>query len=65
MSVSLILIAPIGKIDPEVLEHLKENLKDRFGIAVQIVQPLEEPGFALDEKRNQYYPCTKWNHGLL
>ena len=74
MSVSLILIAPIGKVSPEVLEHLKENLKDRFGIAVQIVQPLEEPGFALDEKRNQYYStkildrlikCKKGNEKIL
>jgi archaemetzincin len=55
MNVSLILIVPLGKISTEVLEYLQENLKDRFGIAVQIGQPLADPEYALYEKRNQYY----------
>jgi archaemetzincin len=55
MSVLLILIIPIGQVDAQVLEQLKENLRDKFGIAVEISQPLEKPEYAYDKKRNQYH----------
>ena len=48
-------IIPIGKIDQKILDYLKIELRKKFGIEVEIAEPMEKPDYAYNPQRRQYH----------
>lgn len=51
----LIEIIPLGPIDNQVLDYLKDNLAEVFSASVSIGRTQPIPESTLDKKRNQYH----------
>ena len=51
-------IIPIGKIDQKILDYLKIELRKKFGIEVEIAEPMEKPDYAYNPKRRQYHSTS-------
>ncbi len=49
-----IVLVPIGKLDKEVNEALKDTLSKVFNRRVSVGKAMPEPDYAFNEKRNQY-----------
>lgn len=49
-----IVLIPVGKIDKEIMEILKNNLSKVFNKQVFIGGEMSEPDYAFNRKRNQY-----------
>lgn len=49
-----ITLKPIGSIDSDTLEHLKERLNRTFGCSIEITSQIDSPDRAYDPKRGQY-----------
>ena len=49
-----IVLVTIGKVDPKVIEVLKNDLTKIFGKEVLVAKGMSEADYALNEKRNQY-----------
>lgn len=49
-----IALVPSGGIDPEVMTALKKGIRDAFGKEPAVLDPAEDPAYALDEGRGQY-----------
>lgn len=50
-----VALVAIGKVDTQVLEELKNGLEDIFNRQIFISKPRQEPDYAFDEERGQYY----------
>lgn len=53
-----ILLVPVGKIDPAIVEFLAAHLGRVFGKAVAIAKALGEPRYAFEPMRQQYRSTT-------
>ncbi|OYD16466.1 hypothetical protein CH333_03315 [candidate division WOR-3 bacterium JGI_Cruoil_03_44_89] len=51
----MIALVPVGEIEANILEYLKDSLKVRLAREVVIESELDVPGSAYNPKRNQYY----------
>ncbi len=51
----MICIVPVGEIERSILLDLKPKLKEVFGLEVQIKEGLDEPVYAYNPKRRQYF----------
>ncbi|WP_051408813.1 archaemetzincin family Zn-dependent metalloprotease [Syntrophorhabdus aromaticivorans] len=49
-----ISIVPVGRIDSNVLHGLQQGLSVAFSVAPDIAEPLPEPFYAFNSRRNQY-----------
>lgn len=49
-----IAIVPAGGVGAEVMTALKQGIRDAFGKEAVILDPVEDPGYALDKERAQY-----------
>ena len=52
--IASIILVPIGEVDKEALERLKDDLERIFNKEVSIAKAMPEPDYAFDKKRNQY-----------
>ena len=55
------VLVPVGKIDPKVIQILKEDLHKVFGKKVWVGKGMPEPHDAFNNKRNQYLSTTILN----
>lgn len=60
-----ITIVPVGKIDKIVISYLRKNLNEKFQVTItkkwgeiEIASPMEEPSYAFNSARNQYYSTS-------
>ena len=53
-----ICLKPIGSIDNDILEELKERVKRSFGCPIEIAAELDDLDQAYDPKREQYSAST-------
>ena len=51
---SYLTIRPIGFIDRGVLDHLAMCIATRCGLPCKVLEGMEDPDYAYDEKRGQY-----------
>jgi len=51
-------IIPIGKIDQKILDYLKIELRKKFGLEVEIAEPMEKPDYAYNSQRRQYHSTS-------
>ena len=56
-----IVLVPVGKIDKDVMDWLRNDLNKVFGQQVFIGKGMAEPDYALHKKRNQYLSTTILN----
>lgn len=49
-----IYVVPVGEIERDILETLREAIEKRFKIECKVADPLEHPGYAYDSHRGQY-----------
>ena len=53
-----IYLIPVGDIDKNILEMLKESLKEEFGFECKIGDKIEIPQKSYNESRKQYFSTT-------
>lgn len=49
-----IYVVPVGEIEQDTLETLREAIEKRFKVKCKVADPLEHPGYAYDSHRRQY-----------
>lgn len=49
-----IVLVPIGEVDRDVIERLKDDLGKIFNTKISVSKEMPEPDYALNKKRNQY-----------
>lgn len=53
-----IVLVPVGKVDPKVIEVLKNDLPKVFGKKVVVVKGMPEAEYAFNRTKNQYLSTT-------
>lgn len=48
-------LLPIGNVDYEIVDALTKRLDEKFGLPSKVLQGLDEPSYAYNEKRRQYF----------
>lgn len=61
MSKALQLL-PIGAPDPELVDWLRDQLREGFRVPCEILQPALDPGFAFHPERKQYHSSELLAH---
>ncbi|MGO9482040.1 MAG: archaemetzincin family Zn-dependent metalloprotease [Candidatus Kryptoniota bacterium] len=51
---AVIRISPVGSVNEDMIQMIARHVKEMFGREVEVYTQLPEPGYAFDEKRNQY-----------
>jgi len=50
-----VIIVPVGTVQADILEDLKEVLTDRFDLDFTIIEPIQVPANAYNPERRQFY----------
>lgn len=54
----IISIVPLGEIERGILDFLREKLREKFSVEVQLLNPIQELDAAFNPQRNQYHSPT-------
>ena len=48
-------LLPVGKVNPQLLDWLRDSLADKFRVPAEILPSVLDPAFALHAERQQYH----------